>query len=329
MKPSSPQPTRTRKNRRTPWIRGLTRETWLLPHNLILPVFVADPEHTIETLITPGPWRIAPLLPDALLKTCEDAISVGVHSLLLLPCVSIKKKNHLAKEAVNEKSHYLQAIRSVKKQFPDLTIISDIALGPYTLDGHDGILKNGHVDDEQTLSLFADMAVLHADAGADYLGPSDMMDGRVQAIRRALDGHGYYNTGIMSYVKFASCLYAPFRTLINSQLKGDKRTYQIDPSNSKDALREARQDVEEGADCLIVKPATPYLDIVYRLSAAMEVPIIAYHVSGESAMIESASHFDYIDKQEASLEICSSIRRAGANAIITYSALDIAKALHS
>ncbi|NUM89282.1 MAG: porphobilinogen synthase [Bdellovibrionales bacterium] len=318
---------RTRRNRRTARIRDLTRETWLQPQNLILPVFIADPDDSVPATGSDGPWKVSPLKKDQLLKTCESAVEVGVHSLLLLPCVSVKKKCSHASEALNSSSHYLDAIRSAKKAFPDLTIISDIALGPYTQDGHDGIFRNGKCDEAETLKIFSDMTVLQAEAGSDYLGPSDMMDGRVKTIRSTLDDGGFVETGIMSYVKFASSLYAPFRSLIRSQLKEDKRGYQIDPSNSRDAMSEARQDLEEGADCLIVKPATSYLDIIYRLSTETDAPIIAYHVSGESAMIDSAAHFGYLDKKLASLEICSSIRRAGASAIITYSALDIARAL--
>jgi len=318
---------RPRRNRATPAIRAIVRETNISPAHLVLPMFVQEGERS-ETPIgsMPGVSRMGIA---NLVDRAKEAIDLGVRGVVLFPAVDEARKTPTGVESLNENGLLQRCVAALKTSVPDLTVITDVALDPYSSDGHDGLLVEGQIDNDRTLPLLAQMAVAQARAGADIVAPSDMMDGRVEFIRAALDEQGYTQVGICSYTaKYASAFYGPFREALDSAPRsGDKRTYQMDPANAREALREAALDEAEGADWLLVKPGLPYLDIVRALYDSTNLPIAVYHVSGEYAMLKAAAERGFIDYDKCLLESMMAFRRAGASAIFTYAALDVARIL--
>ncbi len=316
---------RPRRNRRSPAIRAMVRETRLTPDNLIYPLFLVDGTNSKEAISSlPGSYRLSL---DHLLTEIEDCMKLGLRSFILFPAVAESLKDKTATYSYDPANFYLKAAIAIKKQFPECCLISDVAMDPYSSDGHDGLVHDGQILNDETLPILAKMAVAQAEAGFDLIGPSDMMDGRVEVIRTALDEHGFINTGIMSYTaKYASAFYGPFRDALDSAPKaGDKKTYQMNPANKKEALLEAELDMLEGADFLMVKPALHYLDVIHLLKTQLELPIAAYHVSGECAMLSAACHNGWLDFEQAMPEALLSIHRAGADVILTYFAKEFAK----
>lgn len=321
---------RPRRNRATNAVRGLVRETELLPNHLVQPIFLLpNPEARIPVSSLPGTFRLGI---EEVIKEINSCHDLGIRSFIMFPAVPDKHKDKTGTYGSDPANFYLQAAKRIKATFPDICLISDVALDPYSSDGHDGVVINGQVDNDATLPLLAAQAVAQAEAGFDLIGPSDMMDGRVAAIRTALDAAGYTRVGIMSYTaKYASAFYGPFRDALDSaprdlvDVPKDKKTYQMDPANAREALLEAKLDAAEGADYLMVKPALNYLDIILRLRQQQHLPIAAYHVSGECAMLLAAAGNGWLDYRQAASEALLSIRRAGADVIITYFAKDYAK----
>lgn len=316
---------RPRRNRRTPAIRAMVRETHLSVDNLIYPYFVVDGSKkkiAIDSLPDLYRWS-----GDELLRDLDEAMELGLRNFVLFPAVEDKLKDKEATYSIDENNFYLRIIRAVKERFPEASLMSDVAMDPYSADGHDGLVENGVILNDETLPILSDMAVAQAEAGIDIIGPSDMMDGRVEAIRDALDQEGFEEVAIMSYTaKYASAFYGPFRDALDSAPKsGDKKTYQMDPANKREALREAALDVEEGADYLMVKPALCYLDIIHQLKEDFDVPVTAYNVSGEYAMLKAAAQKGWLNYDQAMPEMLLSIRRAGADGILTYFAKDFAR----
>lgn len=318
---------RPRRNRRTENLRRLVQETDLAAHNLILPVFlVADKSARVAIPSMPGIFREGL---DSLFETCERAQDLGIPGLALFPVIDPGLKDETGSEALNAKSFLPESIRLLKKEFPQLLLFCDVALDPYTSHGHDGIVKDGQILNDESVKILIQQALVLAQAGADFVSPSDMMDGRIAAIRAGLDEKGFQNTGMLSYcAKYASSFYGPFRdALASSPQFGDKKTYQMDPRNRREALREARLDQSEGADILMVKPALAYLDVISDLRQHSDLPIAAYQVSGEYAMIKAAGEKGWINAPRIMMESLISIRRAGADMIFTYAALEVAEAL--
>lgn len=274
----------------------------------------------------PGIFRRSP---DLLLREIEDCLKLGIRAFDIFPALDNRLKDKKATESLNKKGVYLSTLREIKKEFPEALIMTDVAMDPYSSDGHDGYVKNGEILNDVTLEILARMAVAQAEAGADIIGPSDMMDGRVGYIREALDESGFTNVSIMSYTaKYASAFYGPFRDALDSAPKsGDKKTYQMDPANSREALLEAELDVNEGADFLMVKPAMSYLDIIRLLNDHVNIPVAAYNVSGEYAMVKAAAAKGWIDGDRVRDEILLSMKRAGASIILTYFAKEFARSL--
>lgn len=312
---------RPRRLRSSFGIRSLVAETQLSVNDLVWPVFVQE-DATSPILSLPGVFRYS--LNDVV-SACEQALLLGIKAVALFPVTKESDKDKLATQALNENNILCRAIRLLKKEFPQLVLITDVALDPYSSDGHDGFVENNKIINDRTVDCLAQMAVLHAEVGADIVAPSDMMDGRVAAIRFSLEKAGFTDTLILSYcAKYASSFYGPFRDALNSAPKmGDKKTYQMDYLNRKEALREAELDELEGADILMVKPALSYLDIISDLNQASLLPIAAYHVSGEYAMLKAAAEKGLLDYEKALLEVTSSIKRAGASLIFTYAALEL------
>ncbi len=301
----------------------MVQETYVSAANLIFPLFIVDGENQkSEVSSMPGIFRYSV---DNLLREVESCMNLGLKSFDLFPNIEDALKDKMATESYREESLYLRAIREVKKEFPEACVITDVAMDPYSSDGHDGIVENGEILNDATLEVLGKMALAHARAGADIIAPSDMMDGRVGYIRQVLDEHGYSGVSIMSYsAKYASAFYGPFRDALNSAPKfGDKKTYQMNPANQREALIEADLDEQEGADFLMVKPALPYLDVIKLLKDNTELPIAAYNVSGEYAMIKAAIQKGWLNEQRAITEVLMSIRRAGASAILTYHAKEV------
>jgi porphobilinogen synthase len=318
---------RPRRNRATESIRSMVRETRLDLSNLIFPLFVVDGKGTRDEIGSlPGIFRFSE---DKLLKEVEESMNLGLRSFVLFPAVEDKLKDKVASYGYDEKNFYLRIIAKLKKEFPESCLISDVAMDPYSSDGHDGLVENGRILNDETLDILGRMAVAQAEAGIDIIGPSDMMDGRVQYIREELDDADFENVGIMSYTaKYASAFYGPFRDALSSAPKfGDKKTYQMDPANKLEALREAELDTAEGADFLMVKPALLYLDVIHLIKEKSELPIAAYNVSGEYAMLKAAAEKGWLDYNKAMPEMLLSIRRAGATAILTYAAKEYAQML--
>ena len=308
--------------------RKLMRENNLSVSHLIYPMFVIDGDKIRQDISSmPGIQRLSI---DQLLKDAKECFDLGIPAIALFPVIEDSLKSDNAEECFNEFGLIPKAVNELKKSIPKLGVITDIALDPYTSHGQDGLIdKDGNILNDKTVDLLVKQALCHAKAGADVVAPSDMMDGRVGKIRQALEKNNFINTKILSYsAKYASSFYGPFREAVGSSLKlgsSSKETYQMDPANSDEALYEVKLDLDEGADMVMVKPGMPYLDIVYRVKQAFEKPTFVYHVSGEYSMIKAASQNGWLDEQKIVLESLISFRRAGADAIITYFALDVAR----
>jgi porphobilinogen synthase len=331
---------RPRRLRRTAWMRALVAETHLRVEDLIWPLFVQEGAGQVTPVDgLPGVNRLSI---DKVVEAAREAAALGIPAIALFPVTPADKKTDDGREALNPDNLVCRAIRAVKDAVPDIGIIADVALDPYTTHGHDGVLQEvsslqssvgRDVDNDATVAILCQQAVVLARAGCDIIAPSDMMDGRIGAIRSALDDAGFSHLAILSYAaKYASAFYGPFRAAVGSKNnlgKADKRTYQMDPANRIEAAREVALDIAEGADILMVKPATLYLDIIAQASADADIPVFAYHVSGEYAMLKAAVAAGTLDEKAATLETLLSIRRAGATAILTYAARDVAMWLKS
>jgi porphobilinogen synthase len=316
---------RPRRNRKSASIRAMVEETNLGINNLIYPLFVSNSNNTkTEIPSMPNVFRFSK---DLICKEIEECLTLGISNFVLFPVVEELKKDKYATYSYADDNFYLAVIREIKEQFNEVTLMSDVAMDPYSSDGHDGIVENGEILNDETLVVLQKMAIAQAQAGIDIIGPSDMMDGRVGAIRDSLDAEGYSNTSIMAYTaKYASAYYGPFRDALDSAPKfGDKKTYQMNPANKREALIEAELDIAEGADFLMVKPALAYMDIIHMLNENYDVPITAYNVSGEYAMIHAAAEKGWLDYNKVMCETLIGLRRAGAAAILTYFAKDFAK----
>lgn len=314
---------RPRRNRKSQVIRDMIQENHLRASDLIFPLFIIDGQSKkTEVSSMPGIYRYSI---DLLLKEVEDCMNLGLKAFDLFPNIEESLKDKTASESLNKNGLYLKAIREVKKYFPEACVITDVAMDPYSSDGHDGLVKDGEILNDETLEILARMSLAQAEAGADIIAPSDMMDGRVGYIREALDREGFTHVSIMSYTaKYASAFYGPFRDALESAPKfGDKKTYQMNPANQKEALIEGALDVEEGADFLMVKPALPYLDVIKILKDNFDLPIAAYNVSGEYAMVKAAIQNGWLDEQKAITEVLMGIKRAGADVILTYHAKEV------
>ena len=319
---------RLRRSRKYAWSRRLVEENSLSSNDFILPIFLIDGKNKTQSIKTmPGVYRYTI---DKLGKVVSDAIKSGIPMIALFPSTSLKKKNDLGTEALNEDNLVCQAIQFIKKRFKnEIGIMCDVALDPYTSHGHDGLLKSGYVLNDQTINILVKQSLLQAEMGCNVIAPSDMMDGRVGKIRKALDKEGYQMVQILSYaVKYASNFYGPFRDAVGSNkfLKSDKKNYQMDFRNSSESLREVALDIKEGADLVMVKPGMPYLDIIKLVKDSFKIPVFAYQVSGEYSLIKLGVKNKLIDN-ESILESLISFKRAGATAIVSYFALEIAKKL--
>lgn len=309
---------RPRRNRKSEAIRNLIQENHVTVNDFIFPLFLIDGKNKkSEVKSMPGIFRLSP---DLMLKEIEQCLKLGITTFDVFPSLTDKYKDKFATESTNKNGLYLKTLALIKKKFPEACIMTDVAMDPYSSDGHDGLVKNGEIVNDETLDILAKMAIAQAECGIDIIGPSDMMDGRVGFLRDALDDAGFSNVSIMSYTaKYASAFYGPFRDALDSAPKfGDKKTYQMNPANSKEALIEAQLDLEEGADFLMVKPALSYLDIIKDLSTNFDLPIAAYNVSGEYAMVKAAAAKGWIDGDRVRDEILLSMKRAGASIILTY-----------
>ena len=316
---------RPRRNRKSEAIRNMIAETQLHKNDLIYPLFIVDGNNIkspIESMPNCFRWSL-----DLLLHELDECCNLELQHFVLFPAVDDHLKDKIASYSYHEDNFYLKAIRSIKERFPTITIMSDVAMDPYSSDGHDGFVEDGQILNDKTLPILAKMATAQAQAGIDIIGPSDMMDGRIRKIRDQLDKGGYQNTSIMSYTaKYASSFYGPFRDALDSAPKaGDKKTYQMDPRNKREALIEAELDELEGADFLMVKPALSYLDVIQTLSENSNLPISAYNVSGEYAMVHAAAEKGWLDYENTYMEILTSIKRAGADMILSYFAKDFVK----
>ena len=322
---------RPRRNRKSPGIRAMVRETVLTPADLIYRLFIHDKGDDQDIVSMPGCMRWSL---DSLVKEAGEAHALGIPAVILFPAIDSGLKSPAAEESVNPEGLVPRAVRALKAAHPTLVVITDVALDPYNSDGQDGLLSRGEngvieILNDETVEVLCRQALCHADAGADIVGPSDMMDGRVGAIRAALDGANYEQVSILSYTaKYASSYYGPFRGALDSAPKeGDKKSYQMDPANVRESVRELLLDEEEGADMIMVKPAGPYLDIIATLRGETTLPLAGYQVSGEYLMIKSASAAGWLDEKEVVLESLTGIRRAGADLILTYFAKEAARAL--
>lgn len=315
---------RPRRLRYTPAIRRLVRETELTVNDLIYPLFIMEGEN--QKLAIPSMPDCYRYSLDLLLKEVVNAYNLGINAIALFPLIAEDKKDNFGRESYNPDGLVSRAVKAIKKEVPEIIIITDVALDPFSIYGHDGIVEEGKILNDETLEVLVKMSLSQAAAGANFVAPSDMMDGRVGAIRRALDAAGYLDVGILAYTaKYASAYYGPFRDALESAPKfGDKKTYQMDGANSREALREASLDITEGADIIMVKPALAYLDIIRRLRDSSHLPVAAYNVSGEYAMIKAAAKQGWIDEKSLILETLISMKRAGADLILTYFAADVA-----
>ncbi|MFT4642092.1 MAG: porphobilinogen synthase [Verrucomicrobiales bacterium] len=320
-------PIRPRRNRKTPAIRALCRETLLSPTDFIYPLFLQEGTSNDPITAMPGchRWSL-----EGLLAEIGEAAELGIGAVVLFPAVDDSLKTSRAEESYNPEGLVPRAISTIKAEYPDMMIITDVALDPYNSDGHDGIVSDdGRIRNDKTIEVLCHQALSHAAAGADIVAPSDMMDGRVGVIRNALDTQGFKDVSILAYTaKYASAFYGPFRGALDSAPKsGDKKTYQMDYANVREAIREAHLDEDEGADMLMVKPAGAYLDIIQRMRESTHLPIAAYQVSGEYLMIKSAAAAGWLDEEKIVLETLTSIKRAGADMILTYFAKEAARLL--
>lgn len=321
--------TRFRRTRQSPWIRDILAETLLSPADLILPIFIQEGKNLKTPIASlPDIFRVSL---DILVEQAREAYALGIRAIALFPVIEPALKSPMGDEALFEKNLVCRAIRAVKGAVPEIGIIADVALDPYTTHGQDGIVENGKVANDATVEKLCKQALVLAKAGADVVAPSDMMDGRVGAIRETLEKHGFSDVLILSYsAKYASNLYAPFRDAVGSAAQlgtADKKTYQMDYRNAGEAMREIALDISEGADMVMVKPALSYLDIIARATESFQVPVFAYQVSGEYAMVKAASANGWINGEAVMLEQLTAIKRAGATAIFTYAAIEVAKIL--
>lgn len=319
-------PIRPRRNRISASVRDLVRENALSAKDLIMPLFVIEGQNAREPVVSmPGIDRLSS---DLIVEQCKELRDLGVPAIVVFPALDDSFKDPLAKESYNENGLYHRTLRAIKTDVPELTLMTDVALDPYSSDGHDGVVnKNGEIVNDETLPILAKMAVSQANCGVDMVAPSDMMDGRVGHIREALDEAGHTNVGILAYsAKYASAYYGPFRDALDSAPKqGDKKTYQMDPANVREAVREVLLDIEEGADMVMVKPGLPYLDVVKAVSEVSEVPVAVYNVSGEYAMVKAAGEKGWVDYEKVVMETLLGFKRAGADMILTYHAAEAAK----
>jgi porphobilinogen synthase len=328
--PSQYPAVRMRRMRRDPFSRALMRENTVTASDLIYPVFILDGENQRQQVASmPGVERVSV---DLLMKVAEECVALGIPALALFPVVDPSLKTHDGVEATNPEGLVPRAVRELKRRFPQLGLMTDVALDPYTTHGQDGIPdENGYIVNEQTIAMLTRQALAQAEAGVDIVAPSDMMDGRIGAIRMALEEKGLIHTRIMAYsAKYASGYYGPFREALGSASnlgKADKNTYQMDPANSDEALREVALDIAEGADMVMVKPGMPYLDVVRRVKDEFKVPTFAYQVSGEYAMLQAAFQNGWLDPDKIILETMMAFKRAGADGVLTYFALDVARRL--
>jgi porphobilinogen synthase len=323
--------TRLRRNRRADWSRRLVREMQLTADDLIWPIFVIDGDRAREEVdAMPG---VARLSIDLAVRAAEDAAEIGLPAIALFPNTDPSLRDEEGSQAFNPGNLVCRAVRAIKQAVPDIGIICDVALDPYTSHGHDGLLDDeGRIDNDRSVEALVTQALVQAEAGCDVLAPSDMMDGRVGAIRAALEANGFADTQIMSYAaKYASAFYGPFRDAVGSgaQLRGDKKTYQMDPANGAEALREVSFDVAEGADMVMVKPGLPYLDIVWRVKEAFGLPTFAYQTSGEYAALVAAAEKGWLDRERVVLETLLAFKRAGADGVFSYFAPEVARLLKS
>ncbi|WP_343672275.1 porphobilinogen synthase [Chitinophaga sp.] len=318
---------RNRILRATPAIRAMVAETILRPSDFIAPLFIVEGKNVKEEIISmPGYFRYSL---DLIVTEVKELWSLGIKSVLLFVMVPDNLKDNKGTEAVNPDGLMQRSIKAIKEAVPGIVVMTDVALDPYSIYGHDGIVENEQIVNDATVEVLTRMSLSHAQAGADFVAPSDMMDGRILAIRNILEANNFTKTGIMAYsAKYASCFYGPFRDALDSAPGfGDKKTYQMDYANSTEAILETMQDIEQGADIVMVKPALAYLDIIRILKDHVHVPISAYHVSGEYAMIKAAAQKGWLDENKTILETLTSIKRAGASLIATYFAKDAAKLL--
>lgn len=317
---------RPRRNRKSAGVRNLVREVTLSADDFVYPLFLHEGDDNQEIEAMPGckRWSL-----EGLVQEAGEALELGVGAVVLFPAIDDSLKNKTADESWNDDGLIPRAIKALKAAHPELIVITDVALDPYNIDGHDGVVRDGEIVNDETVEILSKQALCHARAGADIVSPSDMMDGRVAAIREILDGEGFENVSIISYTaKYASAYYGPFRGALGSAPKnGDKKTYQMDFANVRESIREALLDEEEGADMLLVKPAGAYLDIIVRLKEVSTLPIAAYQVSGEYLMIKSASQAGWLDEKAVIIESLTAIKRAGADVIMTYFAKDAAAIL--
>ena len=320
---------RNRRIRKDSSIRAMVQENRLHASNFIVPLFVMEGQNNKEEISSmPGYFRYTI---DLIIEEAKECFKLGIKSALIFAKVEEKLKNNSGKEALNPNGLMQRTIKALKKEVPEMYLISDVALDPFSEYGHDGIVENNQIVNDQTIMLLADIAVSHANAGVDMVAPSDMMDGRILAIREALEDNHFVNVGIMSYsVKYASSFYGPFRDALDSSPGfGDKKTYQMDPSNSWEGISEVEQDMEEGADIIMIKPGMPYLDIVRHIKNNFDVTISVYQVSGEYAMIKAASQKGWLNHDDTMMESLIGFKRAGANLIATYFAKEAAKILNN
>jgi porphobilinogen synthase len=320
---------RPRRLRRNPSIRSLVSETQLTVDDLICPMFVTEGENQkVEIASMPNCYRYSL---DLLLAEIGDMYALGIKAVALFPVVAESKKDDNGTESFNPEGLAQQSVRAIKAKYPDVIVITDVALDPFTTHGHDGVIDaHGVILNDETVAILVKMAISQAEAGCDIVAPSDMMDGRIGAIRQGLDAAGFEHVGILAYsAKYASAYYGPFRDALDSAPKfGDKKTYQMDPANAREALTEIELDIAEGADMVMVKPALAYLDIIHQVKANCNVPVAAYNVSGEYSMIKAAAQLGWIDEKKIVMETLLSMKRAGADLILTYFAKDVALILH-
>lgn len=320
-------PHRPRRNRSDEWTRRLVAENRLSVDDLILPVFVQDKDGVTDVPGMPGVKRYGL---DRVEEVVVEALNLSIPAIALFPYSRENEKTEDCRAAYDPENTVCRAIRKIRSLVPRIGLIGDVALDPYNSNGHDGLYRDGIVLNDETLETLCKQAIVQVEAGCDFVGPSDMMDGRVGAIRSALDGEGFHHAKIMSYsAKYASGFYGPFREAVGTRgcLRGDKRTYQMNPANGDEALRLVESDLAQGADMVMVKPGLPYLDVIHRIKANFAVPTMAYHVSGEYAMIKAAAMQGWLDEEETMMESLLSFKRAGADGILTYFALDAAKSL--
>ena len=320
---------RPRRNRKSEVIRDMVQETRLTTHDFIFPLFLIEGQNqALEVKSMPGIYRYSA---DRIIDEVDRCVELGIKAFAPFPSISDGLKDRLAKESANPEGLYLKTVADLKRQFPDIVLMTDVAMDPYSSDGHDGVVdpESGEILNDATLEILGQMALAQARAGADIIGPSDMMDGRVAWIRRVLDENAFQHVSIMSYTaKYASAFYGPFRDALDSApKKGDKKSYQMNPANKREALRELALDEAEGADMVMIKPALSYLDVIQAVKERTHLPVTAYNVSGEYAMVKAAAQNGWLDGEKTMMEVLTSIKRAGADAILTYFAKEAAAVL--